>query len=64
MPQERMAFLRQDQFAYEDQRVLDVVMMGHEQMWNANQEKNAIRSWLSIETLPELGAKTPASTFM
>lgn len=39
---ERMAFLRQDQFAYEDQRVLDVVMMGHEQMWNANVEKNAI----------------------
>jgi ATPase subunit of ABC transporter with duplicated ATPase domains len=37
-----MAFLRQDQFAYEDQRVLDVVMMGHEQMWKANQEKNAI----------------------
>lgn len=39
---ERMAFLRQDQFAYEDQRVLDVVMMGHEQMWKANVEKNAI----------------------
>lgn len=39
---ERMAFLHQDQFAYEDQRVLDVVMMGHEQMWNANVEKNAI----------------------
>lgn len=39
---ERMAFLRQDQFAYEDQRVLDVVMMGHEQMWRANLEKNAI----------------------
>ena len=39
---ERMAFLRQDQFAYEDQRVLDVVMMGHEKMWNANVEKNAI----------------------
>jgi len=39
---ERMAFLRQDQFAYEDQRVLDVVMMGHEQMWKANAEKNAI----------------------
>jgi ATPase subunit of ABC transporter with duplicated ATPase domains len=39
---ERMAFLRQDQFAYEDQRVLDVVMMGHEQMWKANIEKNAI----------------------
>jgi ATPase subunit of ABC transporter with duplicated ATPase domains len=39
---ERMAFLKQDQFAYEDQRVLDVVMMGHEQMWNASVEKNAI----------------------
>lgn len=39
---ERMAFLRQDQFAYEDQRVLDVVMMGHEEMWKANVEKNEI----------------------
>ncbi|MCB5191831.1 ABC-F family ATPase [Methylobacillus arboreus] len=39
---ERMAFLRQDQFAYEDQRVIDVVMMGHEEMWKANVEKNAI----------------------
>ena len=39
---ERMAFLKQDQFAYEDQRVLDVVMMGHEDMWRVNQEKNGI----------------------
>lgn len=39
---ERMAWLRQDQFGYEDQRVLDVVMMGHEKMWQANAEKNAI----------------------
>ena len=39
---ERMAWLRQDQFAYEDQRVLDVVMMGHEEMWRVNAEKNAI----------------------
>jgi len=39
---ERMAWLRQDQFAYEDQRVLDVVMMGHEEMWKVNAEKNAI----------------------
>jgi ATPase subunit of ABC transporter with duplicated ATPase domains len=30
---ERMAYLRQDQFAYEDMRVLDVVLMGHEEMW-------------------------------
>jgi ATPase subunit of ABC transporter with duplicated ATPase domains len=39
---ERMAWLKQDQFAYEDQRVMDVVMMGHEEMWKANVEKNAI----------------------
>ncbi|QID19275.1 ABC-F family ATPase [Nitrogeniibacter mangrovi] len=39
---ERMAYLRQDQFAYEDQRVLDVVMMGHEEMWACLQEKDAI----------------------
>ncbi len=39
---ERMAFLRQDQFGYEDLRVLDVVLMGHEQMWACMQEKDAI----------------------
>ena len=39
---ERMAYLRQDQFAYEDQRVLDVVMMGHEELWAAIQERDAI----------------------
>ena len=39
---ERMAFLRQDQFAFEDQRVIDVVMMGHEQMWAAMTERDAI----------------------
>ena len=39
---ERMAYLRQDQCAFEDQRVIDVVMMGHEQMWACMQEKDAI----------------------
>ncbi|HSH98355.1 MAG TPA: ABC-F family ATPase [Methyloradius sp.] len=39
---ERMSWLRQDQFGYEEQRVLDVVMMGHEEMWKASAEKNAI----------------------
>ncbi|MDP2809045.1 MAG: ABC-F family ATPase [Rhodocyclaceae bacterium] len=39
---ERRAFLRQDQFAYEEVRVLDVVMMGHEAMWACMQEKDAI----------------------
>jgi ATPase subunit of ABC transporter with duplicated ATPase domains len=41
-PHERMAYLRQDQFAYEDNRVLDVVMMGHTEMWAVMQEKDAI----------------------
>lgn len=40
--QERMAWLRQDQFAYENLRVLDVVMMGHQEMWAANEEKNRL----------------------
>ncbi|OMG56132.1 ABC-F family ATPase [Azonexus hydrophilus] len=39
---ERMAYLKQDQFAYEDMRVLDVVMMGHEELWGAIQERDAI----------------------
>ncbi|NML27273.1 ABC-F family ATPase [Zoogloea dura] len=39
---ERMAFLKQDQFAYEDVRVIDVVMMGHAEMWACMQEKDAI----------------------
>jgi ATPase subunit of ABC transporter with duplicated ATPase domains len=40
--EERVAYLRQDQFAFEDMRVLDVVMMGHEEMWAVMQEKDAI----------------------
>jgi ATPase subunit of ABC transporter with duplicated ATPase domains len=39
---ERMAYLKQDQFAYEDMRVLDVVMAGHEELWTAIQERDAI----------------------
>jgi ATPase subunit of ABC transporter with duplicated ATPase domains len=39
---ERMAYLRQDQFAYEEQRVIDVVMMGHEEMWACMSERDAI----------------------
>ena len=39
---ERIAYLRQDQFAFEAQRVIDVVMMGHDSMWACQQEKDAI----------------------
>ena len=41
-PGRRLGKLRQDQFAYEDIRVLDVVMMGHEEMWQAMTERDAI----------------------
>jgi ATPase subunit of ABC transporter with duplicated ATPase domains len=41
-PNERLGKLRQDQFAYEDTRVLDVVMMGHTELWNAISERDAI----------------------
>src|SRR5690606_2980479 len=41
-PGVRLGKLRQDQFAYEDMRVLDVVMMGHTEMWAAMTERDAI----------------------
>jgi ATPase subunit of ABC transporter with duplicated ATPase domains len=41
-PNERLGKLRQDQFAFEDDRVLDVVMMGHAEMWQAMSERDAI----------------------
>jgi ATPase subunit of ABC transporter with duplicated ATPase domains len=39
---ERLGKLRQDQFAFEDQRVLDVVMMGNAELWAAVQGRDAI----------------------
>jgi ATPase subunit of ABC transporter with duplicated ATPase domains len=41
-PGERLGKLRQDQFAFEEMRVLDVVMMGHVEMWAAMSERDAI----------------------
>ncbi len=38
----RMGKLNQNQFAYEDQRVLDVVLQGHAEMWAAMQERDRI----------------------
>ena len=38
----RLGKLNQNQFAYEDQRVLDVVMQGHVEMWKAMTERDAI----------------------
>ena len=41
-PNERLGKLRQDQFGFEEMRVLDVVMMGHTELWNAISERDAI----------------------
>lgn len=41
-PNERIGKLKQDQFAYEEMRVIDVVMMGHTELWAAMTERDAI----------------------
>ena len=41
-PGERMAVLRQDQFAFDEITVLNTVLMGHEKMWKTMLEKDAI----------------------
>src|SRR3954467_3766464 len=41
-PGERMAVLKQDQFAYENESVLNTVMMGHQKMWQIMHEKDAL----------------------
>ena len=38
----RMAVLSQNHFAFEDSKVLDVVLMGHKRLWDIIVEKNAI----------------------
>jgi ATPase subunit of ABC transporter with duplicated ATPase domains len=42
MPGLRMGKLNQNQFGYEDQRVLDVVMQGHREMWEAMTTRDRI----------------------
>ena len=60
---ERMAYLRQDQFAFEDRRVIDVVMMGHEEMWACMQEKDAIYANLEASEEDYLHAAELESRF-
>ena len=53
-PGVRLGKLKQDQFAYEDQRVVDVVLQGHTELWEVMQEKQSeisnlvllFRKWL------------------
>ncbi len=39
---ERLSFLKQDHYAYDDLRVLDVVLMGNTSLWKVIEEKNAL----------------------
>ena len=39
---ESFAVLKQDQFAYEDQRVIDVVLMGQPDLWEVHRERDRI----------------------
>lgn len=41
-PGERLAVLKQDHFAYEENEVIDTVLMGHEKLYKVKQEKDAI----------------------
>ncbi|CAK8736643.1 putative ABC transporter ATP-binding protein YbiT [Sodalis praecaptivus] len=47
-PNERLGKLRQDQFAFEQNSVLDTVIMGHGELWAVKQERD------SIYALPEM----------
>ncbi len=47
-PNERIAKLNQDQFAYEEYSVVDTVIMGHKELWQIKQERDRIYS------LPEM----------
>ncbi len=41
-PGERMAVLKQNHFEFDEQTVLNAVLMGHKKMWEVMQEKDAI----------------------
>ncbi|ASI90915.1 MULTISPECIES: ABC-F family ATPase [Vibrio] len=43
-PNERVAKLNQDQFAYEEFTVVDTVIMGHKELWAIKQERDRIYS--------------------
>ncbi|HEY2028553.1 MAG TPA: ATP-binding cassette domain-containing protein [Myxococcales bacterium] len=53
----RFSVLKQDQFAFEDKRVIDVVLMGNAALWEAMQEKEALlaKSDLTDEDGSRLG---------
>jgi ATPase subunit of ABC transporter with duplicated ATPase domains len=55
----KTSILRQDQFAYEEQRVLDVVIMGNKRLWDAMTEKDTLlkRAEAGEEFTEEMGMR-------
>ncbi|TMA30235.1 MAG: ATP-binding cassette domain-containing protein [Deltaproteobacteria bacterium] len=53
----RFSVLKQDQYGYEDKRVIDVVLMGNQALWEAMQEKDRLlaKQHLSDEDGSRLG---------
>ncbi len=47
-PGERVGVLSQDQFAYEEERVIDTVIMGHASLWEIAKERNRIYGLLEM----------------
>lgn len=43
-PGERVGVLQQNQFAYENERVIDTVIMGHKELWDVHKERDRIYS--------------------
>jgi ATPase subunit of ABC transporter with duplicated ATPase domains len=55
----KTSILRQNQSAYDDQRVLDVVIMGNQRLWTAMEEKSAILARLEtgVELTDDMGMR-------
>jgi ATPase subunit of ABC transporter with duplicated ATPase domains len=45
----RLGVLRQDQFLYEDQEILEVALMGHPELWDAMVQKEALLANAHVE---------------
>ena len=54
-PGKRMAVLKQNHFEFDEEVVLNTVLMGHRQLWNIMEEKNALYAKPDFSTEDEIG---------
>src|ERR1700761_8332867 len=59
----RLGKLNQNQFGYEDERVLDVVMQGHAELWQAMTERDRIYANPESSDADYMRAAEPAAVF-